>query len=59
MDLTCRCNPLLNYTCVACKVKRGDYRDWKCRFCGKEAVRYGLCLAHAEYVEANAGRRTA
>lgn len=26
MDLTCRCKGF--YTCVACKVKRGDYRDW-------------------------------
>lgn len=26
MDMTCRCKK--GYTCVACKVKRGDYKDW-------------------------------
>jgi hypothetical protein len=45
MDMTCRCKP--NYTCVACKVKRGDYRDWMAR----EALRYGLarCDCGAAY----------
>ena len=26
MDMTCNCKS--GYTCVACKVKRGDYKDW-------------------------------
>jgi hypothetical protein len=26
MDLTCRCKR--DYTCVACRIKRGDYKDW-------------------------------
>lgn len=39
MDLTCRCKGF--YTCVACRVKRGDYRDWmlveenECADCGE------------------------
>lgn len=47
MDMTCRCKGV--YTCVACKVKRGDYKDWmlvKCRVCEDTAVRDGLCGGH-------------
>lgn len=29
LDMICRCKVFsANYTCVACKVKRGDYRTW-------------------------------
>ena len=55
MDMTCRCKGL--YTCVACKVKAGVYRDWMTQepppieacsvgVCERKAETRGLCWKH-------------
>lgn len=49
LDMTCRCKD--DYTCVACKVKRGDYRDWmdvtcSAPDCDDKIRSQGMCLKH-------------
>ena len=63
MDMTCRCKK--DYTCVACRVKRGDYRDWVeiekvCSEadCGRPSRSLGLCTKHY-YRQARALKRSA